>query len=249
MTRKKGKSPAGAVDMAARSVIRASKKKNAIATKTRKPRKPKSLREAPKIDQGWWLDQLDRVRKSQAQVAREIEMDYGAFNRTLKGKRMVTPLETEQLAAALNVPHDEVLRAFGINPDVGSAGGKNVPVKGIIDASGVVAFGGKVEEPRLVVPPQKVPVETVCLRYDTDGTPAAFRHGWVAFYTPRSGIHPDALGRYCFVELREGGKYVRVLKRSHKVGTYCLVDPSGNGSSDLDGVRVMTAVPISWIRC
>lgn len=231
--------------------MRTAKKKNVVAVKRQKS-KPKSLRSAPKIDQGWWLDQLDRTRKSQAQVARDIGMDYGAFNRTLKGKRMITPLENEKLAAALNVPLDEVQRAWGLNPDAGATQ-KHVPVKGHVDETGLVTSWGEPDEPRTAPPPTRVPVETQALRYHTFGTPAAFRDGWVAYFVPRPGIHPEALGRYCLVHVRgekgeDGSRYVRVLHRSRKVGLYCLKDPSGHGA-DYDDVRVLSAVPIIWIRC
>lgn len=224
---------------------RPSKRKNVIAVKRQPNKKPKTKRTVLTLDRMWFNDQLDRVKKSQAQVARDVGLDPGGFNRSIKGTRMFTPRELEKLSESLQVPHGDVLRALGINPDVGQR--DTVPIAGVVNERLEIKMG-RVEEPRRAPVPLGMPSGAAALRYSTRGTVAQYIDGWLAYYVPRGDIHHEAMGQYCVVHTANGKWYLRVMVKSHAHGTYCLVDPSGR-EGDIDGVKVLSAAPVVWIRC
>jgi phage repressor protein C with HTH and peptisase S24 domain len=62
------------------------------------------------MDASWFLQALERIGATQADLARHLRLAPSAVSRMLKGERQMKQLETVQIAAFLGVSPDDVLR-------------------------------------------------------------------------------------------------------------------------------------------
>ncbi len=65
------------------------------------------------MDTMWFHDALERVHKTQADLARHLGLPASAVSRMLRGDRQMKLLEAVQMAQFLELPQDEVLRRAG----------------------------------------------------------------------------------------------------------------------------------------
>lgn len=192
------------------------------------------------LNKVWFTDQFAARQISQRQLAFKIDMDPAAMSLVLSGKRKLQIPEAEQIAAELGVPVVDVLANAGL--DVAAGAATDALVTGWIGAMGEV-HEERVEGPRRVPTPIGMPSDTRVLRYQgQDAT-----NGWLTYYVPVAGVGVDAIGRLCVVKTSQGAAYVGRLVRGYSSGVWNIVDPFTRGV--IEGVRVLSAAPVAWIRC
>jgi transcriptional regulator with XRE-family HTH domain len=68
------------------------------------------IEERSQMNASWFLQALERIGATQADLARHLRLAPSAVSRMLKGERQMKQLETVQVAAFLGMSPDEVLR-------------------------------------------------------------------------------------------------------------------------------------------
>lgn len=69
-----------------------------------------------------------------------------------------------------------------------------------------------------------------------------FRDGWLIYYRPSDHVPDEAIGRWCVVELADGRKLVKEVRRGRE-GLFTLLS-IGGGADPLEDQPVISASPI-----
>ncbi|MBW7851735.1 MAG: helix-turn-helix transcriptional regulator [Rhodospirillales bacterium] len=151
------------------------------------------------MDRQWFRDRLHALGRTQAELARQLDLDASAVTRLLKGERQLKGAEAARLAALLECGVDEVLRAAGAA--AGPADGfvarpvavpqpaelpRNLPVFGaaVGGPDGAFEMNGEVHE-FLERPPALQGVRNAYAVYVTgDSMRPMFQPGWVVHVNP-----------------------------------------------------------------
>lgn len=151
----------------------------------------------------WIRDRLHRIGRSQAELARHLDLDASAVSRLVKGERQLKGAEAAAIAGFLACPLHEVLGAFGI----GAADGfmprpvtvpqpaelpRNLPVYGaaIGGADGAFELNGQHHE-FVERPPQLQGVRNAYGVYVTgDSMHPMFQPGWLLHVNPNRPLTP-----------------------------------------------------------
>lgn len=199
-----------------------------------------------KINTRWFRDQLDNLKITQRELARQLDLDPAGVSYMLRGRRQMRPSEIAHLANLFNVPIEEVYLQAGLEPPRRpvSNGGEPVMVTGTVEAAtGEIneLKGGKIR--RAPALPTPLPKGAVGLRIQGDGPEA----GWVLYYVPKEAVEAGAVGQLAVVTLPgKRGQYVRVLERGDEPGSFHLrAWPRGR---DLENARVLAANPVLAIK-
>lgn len=209
------------------------------------------------INTAWFRARLADVEKSQRQLADHLERDPSAVSLLLKGERKMQLTEAEAIAKFLKVPLNDVLEQAGLNTAAGAR--DSALIVGVVGPTGRVTMEkARGIEARRVVTPSGMPPSTRALLFKAGGP----SNNWTAFYVPRDGIDPDALGRPCVITLdvKEKPVYFGILERGYDKGTFdvrAMIPGSGSASgmsgSDQGGLifestRVLAAAPVDWLK-
>lgn len=193
-----------------------------------------------RINTQWFTTRLADKQMSQRSMAKLIGLDPAAVSLLLRGKRKMTVEEAGQIADLLGVHVDEVLRHAGVRLTSRSQPAEGrVPVVGWIDGRGFV-HDDKAKGPSVVEAPPSGE-DCIAFRMQTDG---AF-DGWVCYYRQIEGVSLEVLDRMCIVELENGQKLLRAVKRGYEPGFFTI---GGWGEERSDNVRLVTASPVLWMR-
>lgn len=199
---------------------------------------------ASRIDTNWFTRQLADAQLSQRQLAKKMGVDPSAISLMFRGRREMRMTEAAEIASLIGVPVADVLQHAGL--PMAPASVRSVPIVGYIDGEGEIHADWNREADR-VAAPSDAPQRTVALQYKTAMSRLELVDGWVVFTTPPSGsINPDAVGRLCCVNIRNGVTLIRHLRRGYKPRTYNLLAPFGAVS--VDNIDVEWATPVLAIR-
>jgi hypothetical protein len=182
------------------------------------------------------INPLRGIRKSKRRKLREIAARLGTTIQSVaryeRGERRVTLDQVDEFAAAYEVEPLELLR-----------GVRRSRVVGAVDAGGTIGAPPSLMTVRC--PPQLDNIRTEALIAVGPGL-AAFPAGWFLLYERPDGdpVPDDALNQLCVVELAEGGRFVRQLRRGYQPGRYNLL---GMNAVPADDVAVRWAAPVRAI--
>ncbi|UAW01007.1 transcriptional regulator [Ralstonia phage RPZH3] len=117
-----------------------------------------------------------------------------------------------------------------------------VSVVGALRGDGHVdKISGKHTE-RTSAPPGS-PEGTEAIQARTADTPLSWLDGAVFFFVPSEAIHPDSIGRLCYLKIHEGENVIATIKRGYRENTYNL-----SGPHTKENARIDWATPIRWTR-
>lgn len=157
------------------------------------------------MDKQWFRSRLLALGRTQADLARHLALDAAAVTRLLKGERQLKGSEAARLAAFLDCPVEEVLRASGAGGQ--AADGfvarpltapqpaempRNLPVYGaaIGGADGAFEMNGEVHE-FLERPPTLQGARNAYAVYVIgDSMRPMFQPGWVVHVNPNRPVTP-----------------------------------------------------------
>lgn len=153
----------------------------------------------------WIRERLQRLGRSQIDLARHLGLDASAVSRLVKGDRHLKGQEASGIAEFFGCPVDEVLHAFGVGAadghiprlvDVAQAAESRLlqplPVYGsaVGGMDGAFEFNGRINE-YIDRPPQLAGVKNAYGVYITgDSMFPVFRPGWLAHVNPNRPLTP-----------------------------------------------------------
>jgi transcriptional regulator with XRE-family HTH domain len=197
------------------------------------------------LDRRWFTTALADRRLSQRQLAKLMGVDPASVHRLLTGKRPMRLDEATALARLLDKPVTDVLDHAGVPLQPPG----DVPVAGWIDGVGEVHLDLSEPASERVPGFPGAPENTVALRAQTSGSPMQHVDGWVYYVAlpaaPEGGVDPEAVGRYCLVQLESGTRLLRWVRRGYQRGTWNL---EAHTSPSLANVVLLSASPVLGIR-
>lgn len=203
------------------------------------------------MDTKWFRDRISDKGLSANKLANMIGMDRSAMSKMLNGHRRMMMDEAADIARALGVPLDEVVRHAGI--EVARQNEAPVPIIGVaLETGEIVAPAGEFSHgPRKADRPQGLPDDAAAIRVRSPLSPM---DGWIVYFVPTSRVEPDAIGRFSVVQLggkggKGGTKWLRVPSRSYEQGKWVLRGLCGDERRELSDVDLASAWPVLAIRC
>lgn len=176
-----------------------------------------------KIDTKWFVDRLAEKRLSQRGLAKLLGLDSSAVSLMFRGKRDMKLAEAAQIAQLLGAPVDDVLTHAGVHE---ISRGMRASVTGLMMPSGEIEC---VTDRIDVDAPPGLPAGSIAIQSRVgDHT-----DGWLYFLEMPTGIAPDAIGRFCFVKMRNGVRTLAVVKRSYMPKMYALDGILSSDAADL----------------
>lgn len=196
-----------------------------------------------RVNTRWFKKVLEDQKLSQRAYSRMIGEDPTVVNRMFRGTRHFGLSDVQRFSEVTGAPIEAVLENAGLEWD-STESGRAVKVVGWIDNSRMVHYGKAPGKQTAAAPPDAID-GTLAFRYKTEGGRLQSEHGAVVYCRPLSDLNADMPGRWCVVRLRDGGEYVRILKRGARADRYDLFDVFGIVKAD---VRVEAAALVEWIK-
>ena len=188
------------------------------------------------IDKRWFQDRIRDAGISQADLARQLEIDRSALSLMLSGKRSMKLEEAAGIAGVLSLDVDDVLARAGVRLPSSAT---SVPIFAAVDARGCVhrkSIVGQVEFGNLA------PEGAVAVRCEDL---AAVFYGWVFLFVPRASVSPEGMQRVSIVQLEDDTEHLAAVNRGFDRGLYNLRGLDGRVQ---ENQRLKSASPVLWIK-
>jgi transcriptional regulator with XRE-family HTH domain len=211
------------------------------------PNKPSSVTRKSSVNRLWFEDALRAVSKSQAELARHLDVSPSQVSKLFKGERRVQLDEIESISLFLNKPIRDVLINLGVKLDDEPRGqapqGRSVPVVGNIDPDGTVHID--LQKPiRNVEAPGRVPPGTAAVVVPPAMAASLHAVSGLYFFVVPDKLDPAAVGRLAIVRQARGPWLLRTVSPSLEPGRYDLSGPEGIQENQ----TITLAGPILMIR-
>lgn len=194
-----------------------------------------------KFDTDWFRDKLADKQLSQRKLAKYLGLDSSAISLTFRGKRDMKLTEAAHIAQLLSVPVDEVLYHAGV---MQHSKGAQVSVAGFLENHGEVrCVSGTDEAFSIPMPAGMVGDDYIAVQGRTVGSDLEYMDGWLFFGKQPTKMNPDALGKMSFIHVRNGMRFIAMIKRGYKPDRYNLSGPVSG--TDME---IMAAQPIEFIK-
>lgn len=201
------------------------------------------------VDRKWFERRLAELGfKSQAELARKVEVSTSQLSLVLDGKRNVHLDLAKALAQALKLPLlDLAKRLNGPMMDALEAvaeieRGCTLEIAGSINGEFQVDLAPEGRRRRLVRLDLDAPAGAVALEYHTAGTPAAMFNDMVAVVLEKREVDAEAMvGRYNVVWLPAGPALMRVVSLGKTPGRFNL---SVASCADIEDAEVTHYAPV-----
>lgn len=204
----------------------------------------------PRFEGPWLAAKLASAGCTAAELGRRLNVDRASIHRLIHGTRSIRIDELPILAQAIGVDVEDITAQLGIEPTpTGSKATAACPIVGKV-AGDLAVHWEAPKGPKTVKSPAPVDQALVALRFVTTGSPLAAMDGALAFlHKPTGGSGVDAgatLGKICVVKTKKGAWALRVIRRGHTPGHWCL--DAIDGSPREDDVQVDAAAPVLWLK-
>jgi transcriptional regulator with XRE-family HTH domain len=194
-----------------------------------------------KFDTDWFRDRLADKQLSQRRLAKFLGLDSSAVSLTFRGKRDMKLTEAAHIAQLLAVPVDEVLYHAGV---MQHSKGAQVSVAGFLESHGEVrSVVGTEEAFSVPMPAGLMGDDYIAIQARTSGSDLEHMDGWLFFGKQPSKISPDAMGKMSFIHMRNGMRFIAMIKRGYKPDRYNL-----SGTVNGTDMEVTAAQPIELIK-
>jgi len=176
------------------------------------------------IDTRWFQDLLTDRRLSQRRLAREIGIDPSAVSLMFRGKRRMQMAEAAQVARLLGVPLDDVIRHAGIHTETMAPLDIQeiaVPLVYMVDGHAELH---SLDAGQRVEVKAALPDDVIAAQCRTAMTPLEHMDRWLLLFSAptRSGIQPDAIGRYSVMRLPGGMMTIGYIRPGYERGKYAI---------------------------
>ena len=176
------------------------------------------------IDTRWFQDLLTDRQLSQRRLAREIGLDPSAVSLMFRGKRRMQMAEAAQVSRLLGVPLDDVIRHAGIHAPAMAANDLPdlaIPLVYWVDGHGEMHG---IEAGQRVEVKAALPDDTIAAQCRTAMTPLEHMDRWLILFSAptRSGIQPDAIGKYSVIRLPGGLMTMGYLRPGYERGKHAI---------------------------
>ena len=138
-----------------------------------------------------------------------------------------------RIAEALEIPVEDI------------SGAGRVPLLGEIGAGGLVAYFKEDHESEYVPRPPLAPGPLMALRVSGESMLPKFEPGDIIYVRrEHDGVLPHYMGRYCAVQLTDGGTYLKILAAGNMPGRYTL---RSLNAADMENVEIVWASPVLFV--
>ncbi len=199
-----------------------------------------------RIDRAWFSTQLRQRGTTQRALAAHMGIDTSAVSLLLNGKRRLQLPQAQEIADFLGLDVAEVLSHAGVR--IAARAGAPAPIPqvrlvGTVNAQAAVRLDAT---PATIDAHVSMPADAVAVRAQTAGSPLDVMDGWLIIFQPSRAAAPELSGgRLSVVELRDGRRFLAIVRRGYADGTHNLLLPSG---ALLENLHVASAAPVLWIR-
>lgn len=196
------------------------------------------------IDSSWFRNRLTDRQMSQRGLARKLGLDAAAVSLMFRGKRRMQMHEAADVARLLGVPLDEVLAHAGIKAPTGQheMHEHTVPLVYWMDGQGEMHTVDPGERIEITA---ALPNDVAACQCRTAMSPIEHMDRWLLFFRAptKSGVDPEAVGRYAVMRLHGGVMTAGHLRPGYKRGTYAV-----HGPINLMDATVEWATPVVLIQ-
>lgn len=197
------------------------------------------------IDSRWFQNRLADRRMSQRGLAKKLGLDPAAVSLMFRGKRRMQMHEAAEVARLLGCTMDEVLEHAGIRAPMGGHVDlmeRSIPLVYWMDGEGELHT---IEPGERVDATAHLPDDVIACQCRTAMSPLEHMDRWLLFFTApsKSGVQPDAVGRYSVLRLQGGVMTAGYLRPGYKRGTYAV-----HGPINLIDAQVAWAAPVVLIQ-
>ena len=188
------------------------------------------------VNTQWFKDRLAEQGKSQAALARHMDIDKASLTRIFQGKRRLQLEECKKVARFLSVPVDMILENAGIQLRQKTRGGRTLfPVVGqVSETSEVLLDAGDTSISTEI----NIPSECVALRLRDP-------EGWTAFMLNDRQPPEMMILRLVVASCPDGSLWMGELRRGYELGTFTLAPLRGD---PIEGVSINYCQPVVWVR-
>lgn len=212
-----------------------------------------------------WLKTTLRTKKvTQRSLGEAIGLSQDKINKALAHVRQFTPIEAIKIAEFLeqyHIPRTETLHAIlgkdalflqkvSEHKDAGfqalpTTATKAVPIIGTISTSGLVTYFSKEAKHEFADAVASSAASLVALRVEGDALAPLYHNGDLVYYDDHGKVESSALNKEAIVELTDGRKFLRIVKRSPMEGRFHL---EASHSPMMEFVPLKSASRILWTR-
>jgi hypothetical protein len=212
-----------------------------------------------------WLKTILRAKKiTQRSLGEAIGLPQDKINKALAHVRQFSPIEAIKIAEFLEeyqVPRSETLNAIlgkdavylqrvGESKDsnfkpLASTNSKSIPIIGTISGAGAVTYFDATTKREFADAVSSSATSLVALRVEGEGLAPTYRHGDILYYDDHGKLENLAINKEAIVELLDGQKFLRILKRSPMESRFHL---EATNSPTTEFVSLKSASRILWVR-
>ena len=212
-----------------------------------------------------WLKTILRAKKiTQRSLGEAIGLPQDKINKALAHVRQFSPIEAIKIAEFLEeyqVPRSETLNAIlgkdavylqrvgeQKNADfqlLGSTPSKAIPIIGTINGAGGLTYFDANAKREFIDAVPSVATSLVAVRVEGESLSPTYRHGDIIYYDDHGKVENSALNKEAIVELLDGQKFLRILKRSPMESRFHL---EATNSPTMEFVSIKSASRILWVR-
>lgn len=196
------------------------------------------------VDKAWFVDRLEKARKSVRGLARFLDLDPSAVSRMLNGERRMKPSEADKIARFLGETIEEVVKRGDV--EVPATHVKRITLDARVTESGKIERLSESHElpPSILARAQAAivgthgPLSAAQVRA-VKGALALFDDAVLVFEEP-SGVEPAAVGVLSVMKLREGVTMIGHLDKARKTGEATVRTAGG----ETKNVILISATPV-----
>jgi SOS-response transcriptional repressor LexA len=189
-------------------------------------------------------NRLREIREAKGMTLAEVAAAAGGkttpktISRLERGEMRLSVPWMNRLAPVFGVKPAELLSEDG-------AKAQTVPVVGYVGAGETVYNFTDPEGGLEHVRPPPGAEESVAVVVRGDSMWPAYQPDDLLFFLPADYVRPDAVGRDCIVQVKNGPTYIKRLERGSRPGVYRL---SSYKALPIDDVEVVWASRVRWIE-
>ncbi len=188
------------------------------------------------LKQRAFIDSLrEKFDLTYTEIARKSKVAHTTITR-LFSDGVKNPLNSTTL--------NKIAQTFNVEPFKFQVG--RVPLVGYIGAGGeVILFSDSQMQDLIEAPQEAVEEGAEALIVRGDSMWPVYKNNEVLYYVKQCDYDPSFLGRDCIVELVNGQRLVKILKRGTLPGTFTL---DSYNQPPMEDIKISWACPVKWTK-
>lgn len=178
-------------------------------------------------DKQFFKDLMAQQKLSLRTVAGKMGLGHSQLSLTLSDKRRMQLDEAAQLAKIFGMPLARVAEAAGI----ATGSDSRIKMVGVMRGDGTIEV---LEKPERASAPDGMPQGIIALQARTADSANAWLDGWNFYCIEPKAVAGDAVGRFCYVKIKNGPQALATVRRGYNLGTFNLSGPFSAESVSLE---------------